>query len=317
MDTARGLAGLRVAMFLHWQQEETGYASPALVGLDRLLTSRFTQEGGTLAHFFVAADDDRQVGEVLFQVDEARFHALLVSREILQYRPRLLAVLQQLGIPLIGYFGTACGHVRHDTVRIDDAWAFRRAADYLAELGHRRMAFIGLPVTQPDWESWVSVRLAAFRDELSRKGLALPVDAQFGLGELERPAALRAKLRPPEPLGADQPGHGYAIGLRFPADRFSAVACCNDPVASGFIVAMRERGFRVPQDVSVIGYDNHPHNMVQRELTTFALPGQSMADAVVALIQNRVAGAAYVGDQVNILLHPVLVPRETCAAWCP
>jgi DNA-binding LacI/PurR family transcriptional regulator len=308
----RTLAGVRAGILSYWRPESPGHAPPGLVILDRLLTSRFCQEGGTLEHFCHERAADPTVQEMDELIGASSIQALLLPSVASLCCPALRQVIRRRGISLIGFSGTVGEEVDVDVVRIDDAWAFRRAAEYLTELGHRRIAFIGLP---SKFGEWIRVRQTGFGDALRERGLQFSSDTVFGLGELEIPAKLPESLRPPEPLRPDQPGHAYAIGCRFPAGRFSAAVCCNDHVAIAFIAALRERGIRVPEDVSVIGYDNMPMEIIQKELTTFTLPDQRIADAVASLILRRVTGDHGMGDQVIALLRPILVERKTCQEW--
>ena len=124
--------------------------------------------------------------------------------------------------------------------------------DHLIFLGHRRIAMIAaVDPDQPGWPA-ISGRSQAYYSALRDAGIA--ADARphrhRGLGRLQGADAM-AKL----------------LGLREPP---TAVYAHSDEVALGAIRTMRRAGLRVPEDISVIGIDDHP----LAELTDLSTVGQ-------------------------------------------
>ncbi len=118
--------------------------------------------------------------------------------------------------------------------------------DHLADLGHRRFFHIGGPLT------WVSARnrLAAYERTLDARGL--------------------------QSIGAEHgdwsPQSGYSVVMHLPdlAD-VTALVVANDQMALGAILALEERGWRVPDHISVVGFDDIPEAAFFRPpLTTVA-----------------------------------------------
>ena len=135
-------------------------------------------------------------------------------------------------------------HPRCTTVESDQYGCGLLVMGHLRELGHREIRFVG----GPSFHSHSAFREAAWRDELERAGIV-----------------------PVEPLRGDwSADSGYEAGVRLAEDaRMTAVFVANDQMALGVIEALRDRGRRVPQNVSVVGVDDSlrgvvPHN----ELTT-------------------------------------------------
>jgi LacI family transcriptional regulator len=90
----------------------------------------------------------------------------------------------------------------------------------------------------------------------------------------------------------------------------SAIFVCNDMMAMGVINAASEHGIRIPEDVSIIGYDDiHISKFMNPALTTIHQPkyrlGQAAVEAVLAKVKNP--------DSVSqvVQLEPTLVTRET------
>lgn len=114
---------------------------------------------------------------------------------------------------------------------IDDHAGAVMATEYLAGLGHRRIAYVGVPPAgHPD------PRCAGWREVLATRGLP-----------------------PLEPLATGwsvETGMHVARAVR--AHQVTAVLCGNDDVALGLLTGLDRLGLRVPEDVSVVGMDDHP-----------------------------------------------------------
>ncbi len=120
----------------------------------------------------------------------------------------------------------------------DDVMGGALAARHLHDLGHRDIAFIGDAATDPFGFTSSRDRLTGFADELRRAGLALP-PARVGLAAHGRYEARDIALR-------------MLRSVEAPTAIFSA----SDTQALGVIAAAREAGLRVPDDLSIVGYDD-------------------------------------------------------------
>jgi len=146
------------------------------------------------------------------------------------------------------------------------------ATEHLIAHGHRRIAFInGEP-----WMEAAKDRLKGYRRALATADLALD------------PALLRD--------GDWMSGSGFqhTLHLMALADPPTAIFCANDLMAVGALEALKQLGLRVPEDVSVMGYDDqeiarHTHP----PLSTVVLPNYEMGQAAVELLlQGRAPGSA-------------------------
>lgn len=115
---------------------------------------------------------------------------------------------------------------------LDDEAGGREATEYLLSLGHRTVHHVAIPATR------------------ARSG------REWGW----RAAMLDAGLEPPAVLRAGyDPDSGYEAGQELARDpSVTAVLCGNDEVAIGVVRALVEAGRRVPEDVSVVGFDDEP-----------------------------------------------------------
>src|SRR4029453_4889025 len=158
---------------------------------------------------------------------------------------RELALLRGLGLPL-AMVGMGVEGVHSECV--DDVAASRLAVQHLINLGHTRIAMIG--GDEPGASGWArppgegvtvpALRAQGYFDSLAGAGLEAPEgwqpDGGFTVGGGER---ARAAL-PAQPGGPP-----------------TAVFCQSDEMAFGALRALRRSGLRCPEDVSIVGFDDH------------------------------------------------------------
>jgi DNA-binding LacI/PurR family transcriptional regulator len=152
-------------------------------------------------------------------------------------------------------------------IEIDDAHAARRATEHLLELGHRRVVFLG----GGGPEHWANVdrrRLEGYRASMAAAGLA--DEAEHVRCEVSLPA-----------------GYAAAADLLGDAERrpTAIVATC-DEVAIGAIIAARRLGIRVPDQLSVVGIDDHEYAEMFALTTLQQLPREQGAQAVELLLEH-------------------------------
>jgi DNA-binding LacI/PurR family transcriptional regulator len=90
----------------------------------------------------------------------------------------------------------------------------------------------------------------------------------------------------------------------------TALVCASDPLAMGAIRAVRRAGLRVPEDVSVVGYDDSAFmSSVDPPLTTVRQPIEAMGRAAVASLLGQLRGEEAFADE--LLFEPELVVRRS------
>ncbi|MDX8520975.1 LacI family DNA-binding transcriptional regulator [Mesorhizobium dulcispinae] len=181
--------------------------------------------------------------------------------------------------------------VHVDSVLVDHDHGGYLAGRYLVGLGHKRIGVIGGPRDS----SSSPARLRGFTRALEEAGLALSPssvvdsDYHFAGGRL---AMERLMEQAPE---------------------ITAVFACNDLMAMGAITALRSRGLRVPDDMSLVGFDDIPYAVTTwPPLTTIAQPVEKIGTRAVSLLLERVGEPT--APSRREVLAPVLVERESCAA---
>jgi LacI family transcriptional regulator len=186
-------------------------------------------------------------------------------------------------------------HERITNIVLNHRRAAELALDHLAGLGHRDVAFIKGQSFSSDTEPrWQAIRYAAAQGKLN---LDLKLVAQ---------------------LEGDVPGHepGYFATQRLLASntRFTALFAFNDVSAIGAIRALREAGLRVPQDVSVVGFDDVQSAAFQNPgLTTVRQPLRTMGILAAEAVVRRIDAPADHLPAKQIVVDPELVVRDsTC-----
>jgi LacI family transcriptional regulator, repressor for deo operon, udp, cdd, tsx, nupC, and nupG len=175
----------------------------------------------------------------------------------------------------------------HPFVSTDDAVAVEQAFGHLVTLGHRRIgALLCLEGHVP-----------------SRRKLAALEGVTAAAGGVD--------------LVVERAGSSME-GARMPAARLvergaTGLICASDVLALGAIRAIRRLGLRVPQDVSVIGYDDSAFmNCTDPPLTTVRQPIEAMGHAAVDLLVNQMERVA--GAPEELFFEPELVLRGSTAA---
>lgn len=174
------------------------------------------------------------------------------------------------------------------SVVTDNPRGVRRAAEHLGALGHEHITYVAGPEA-----SWADgMRWRALREAGHELGL---------------------HTRRSGPYAPTIEG-GVAAAQELVHALPTAVIAYNDLVAIGLMRALQKEGVRIPQDVSVIGFDNIlPAELVSPGLTTVAAPLRTMGSTAVGNLVAVIRGALYRTDG-PFVLPTRLVERESTAA---
>lgn len=201
-----------------------------------------------------------------------------------------LFLLRRSGFPFV-LLETVQG-LKTNVVSVDNVAAEQRAVRHLIGLGHERIVhFAGPGYTRHSLE-----RRQGFEKAFSQSSLRLSKDSVIATG---------ARFE-----------DGVEAGLAYFSDRGpehpTAVVCFNDLVALGLLHALATLGIQVPQDVSVIGFDDIPAaSQAHTPLTTVAVPQQEMGRRAVQIILDNIETPA--ADPVAVVLPSTLEVRATTA----
>lgn len=244
--------------------------------LTRLAPDRTIRTQRAVAHDWIA--DQRSAGAI-------GVVGLTLSRP-----GALLDAAAEANLPFVMVDPVDAAHRRLVSIASSNWAGARAAADYLISLGHRRIGWIGGP------ESSVAARdrLYGYRAALDAADLeadpALAVSDQFDVAA----------------------GARHAHQLLTASDPPTAIMAADDEIAVGVLSAARELGVRVPEDLSVIGFDDTPQApWTTPPLTTVRQHLEEMGRMAVQTVVSIAAGQPPVSRRVELATS--LTIRETTA----
>jgi len=234
------------------------------------------------------ADPAREI-KVVQSFQERRVDGILVAAS--RVGALYLPLLSQLRVPIVLINNQHPGEFVHSVV-IDNVSASILAVQHLVQLGHRRIAYIGDQFGfQSDTERFDGYRQALalsdypFRPELVTHGDGKP---EGGSQAMEKLLAL------PQPP--------------------TAVFCYNDMSALGALSQIRAHALRVPENISLVGFDDLViASYTDPPLTTVRQPKKSMGRMAMEILLKLLSGAAH---ETSVKMRGDLIIRESTAA-CP
>lgn len=237
-----------------------------------------TRERDRMLSIIKVAHHEDEVEEAIKLVDEDAVSGIIFLGGSFTHEPHLL---QHVPVPFVlSTVGNLAGVPRdeYSAVTVDDVAESRRVVEHLIALGHRRIAVIGVT---PEDISIGRMRSQGYLDALT--GAGLPVDEDL--------------IRAPGLKGASpfSMRYGYELARDLIRERPDATAIFAeaDVMAVGALKAVLEAGLRVPEDISIAGFDGIPlTEYVQPSLTTLVQPADRIAQLTCDILFDQLAGAA-------------------------
>jgi DNA-binding LacI/PurR family transcriptional regulator len=253
-----------------------GYSVLVMSGIEEVLI----EEG----YFYLAASHRRKADLI------EEYPRLLMDRSVEGFIAIDTALQHSLPIPVVA----VAGHKKIEgvtSILLDHRRAAELALRHLYQLGHRQIAFMrGQTFSSDSDDRWKSLMAVA-------KELGIDV-----------PSELVVHLQ----LNISSPELGYPVVQQLLTQRrpFTALISFNDIAAIGAIRAFRDHNIRVPEDVSIVGFDDIQgaayHNP---SLTTIRQPLHNMGTTAARILLQRLRGMKDYPEQIAIV--PELVIRES------
>jgi LacI family transcriptional regulator, repressor for deo operon, udp, cdd, tsx, nupC, and nupG len=191
-------------------------------------------------------------------------------------------LLQERRLPVV-LVNAAIDDLGFPCVATDDGHAVDQAYNHLVSLGHREIGLILGP-----------------SDHVPSRRKQVAFEALVG----EVPGTVERTMFSME--------GGHAAANRLVKRGVTGIICASDVLALGAMRAVRRVGLAVPDDVSVVGFDDSAFmNCTDPPLTTVRQPIEAMGQAAVALLVNQIAGNTVPTDEM--LFEPELVVRRSTA----
>jgi len=227
-------------------------------------------------------DQDRELEQARTLIGHG-VEALMLSGE--HHRPELHRLLTSRNIPYV-HTDVYSPDSDHPCVGYDNKGAAKQAVAHLFSLGHLDFAALVGPRATNDR---MALRIEGARAALEERGLTLP-ESRI----LERPYSIAKAREGFRELMQREPG-------------VTAILCGNDVLAFGVILEAQALGIKVPQDISVVGFDNLEWAAeIDPPLTTIQVPTYDMGIAAADYLIGRLTGmpvAAHTKVEVNFILR--------------
>jgi LacI family transcriptional regulator len=201
-------------------------------------------------------------------------------------------IIEALNVGSVPFVSTAriLGEPEMTYVDVDNFKGASQLMEHLISLGHERIAFIGKPTLQSSQD-----RLSAYQTVLEKAGI--PYDPELALVT---------------DTSSIESGHEYTLRLLRSQRPPTAIFLANDVMAIGAINAAHESGLRVPEDISIVGFDDIPFsNYTNPPLTTVHQPafekGVRAAQLLIHLLETQ-------EPQESVILPLEMVLRRSTAS---
>ncbi len=183
--------------------------------------------------------------------------------------------------------------LEYPSVQVDNVAAVHEVIEYLTGLGHRRIGFVAGPASSIT----VQDRHEGYRAALRAAGI-----------EYDERLVREGDLQ-------EQSGYDIASALAAPPSRPTALVAANDRMAVGAMAALIDAGLRVPDDVSLVGFDDVSlASYLRPALTTVSVPTYDMGCAAMELLSRELEGGGQAAGTESRALSTTLMLRDSCAA---
>ena len=243
--------------------------------------------GSGYAVVFGNTDDsfEREI-EYLNHAKEHQFAGTILMSAV--GRIELKKALTELNRPLVLLYRVLPG-LQADTVLLNNELGAFQATQYLIEFGHTRICHLA----GPKFSSASRERLQGFIKAMKASGLGMP-EGSIRQGDL--------RLETGESIGRRMVREGL---------NHTAIFAANDLMAIGLISAFEKEGLCVPEDISVIGFDDIIYSKLGRlQLSTVRQPSYDMGRAAMNMLLEQFRNE--ISAFRTLMFEPELVERTTC-----
>ncbi len=182
----------------------------------------------------------------------------------------LAALRKSCRVPVV-YMDFYDGRVREDSIISNNFYGSCCVTDYLFAQGHREIAYVGTLLATDS----ITDRYLGYLKSMMEHGVE--VKKEWVIPDRDETRSCFERIPLPEKLP-------------------TAFVCNCDLTASRVVRTLEERGVKVPEQVSVVGYDDYLHpGLCSVPLTTYAVDMEQMAESGVGLLVDKICGRPYRG----------------------
>jgi LacI family transcriptional regulator len=198
--------------------------------------------------------------------------------------------LQTMNLPFV-FMDRGVEGVNADVIRVDNRLGMRLIAEHLTTLGHERIGMVSGPLDKASGYE----RYRGLQTALANLGVHLE-DSLVRFGDFR--------------TASGREGASELLQLSSPP---TALVTANNQMTLGALLAIQEMGIRIPNDISVVGFDDPEWApLANPPLTALAQPTYEMGVRAMRLLLDRIEGILN-GNASKVLLEPWLVVRRSTA----
>jgi len=213
-------------------------------------------------------DLDEELREATLLLERGAEALILVGEH---HRPKLYELLDQFDVPFVNTY-VFNPTSAYPTAGFDNSMAATEIARHLVHIGHKNIGVISGIIKDNDR---TTKRLEGVRKELLNHGIEL-----------------RDSMLVEQPYSISHGRKGCALLLSRDGPRPTAIICGNDVLAIGALLECAEKGLVVPDDISIVGFDNLEFAMHSNPpLTTIEVPAEEMGSSAASYLLGKLSGS--------------------------
>ncbi|WP_024864498.1 substrate-binding domain-containing protein [Butyrivibrio sp. FCS014] len=250
--------------------------------------SQIAMEKGCFTMLEVISEQNETEGNIPKLILDRKVEGIMVIGSL--NADYLRSIKQQSGIPMV--YLDFCNHTGDEDAVVSDSYNGAYCmTNYLFDQGHRKIAFVGTPLASGS----ITDRYFGYCKSLMENGLSVKKDWIIEDRDLST---------------------GVMDGNRFfklPDEMPTAFVCNNDLTASVLIKKLGEKGYRVPADISVVGFDNYLFpGLCDIKITTYGVDTYEMGRNAVMNLIRKISGERY--RQGIMILEGHMIEGESVRA---
>ncbi|MBE0362382.1 LacI family transcriptional regulator [Pseudoalteromonas ulvae UL12] len=264
-----------------------------VLDMQKGILSRCKEEGYELLIHPCSGSDDMMLEELATMVKRARISGLILTPPLSE-RPDVIEMLDQLSVNYVRILsGCESSSEQTDCIYVNDRDASFAITEHLISLGHQHIAFLS---GDKEHKSTLE-RLAGYKEALSKNGIAvdesLVIDGQYSF----------------------ESGVTNAKQLLADNKDVSAIFACNDEIAAGALFAARLMSIKIPQQLSIAGFEDNPFSrQTWPKLTTAHQSIDTIAQHAAKLLFAKTRGTRNQDKDLRKMFTPELVVRDSTGA---
>jgi len=228
----------------------------------------------------ISTEKEKQLEPPRLTADGSIDGLIVIGKLEKEYLERILKILQ---VPVV-LLDFRCEESGCSSVMSNNYIGMYKITRYLLKKGHRNIGFVGEVETNEN----LCDRYFGYRKVMEEWGV--PVNKEWVIAD---------------PMVVSQ-----RAAISLPKALPTAFVCCNDYVAGFLYDRLSQMGYRVPEDISLVGYDNYLYgHSLAKKLTTYNVDMKEMATAAVKMLVKKINGKS---DYYNIVyLDSQIVERDS------